>query len=112
MKILLKEGAITKEGLDIEIQEEITPEEFELAQNYPNPFNPSTTIKFSLPENSVVTLKVYDITGSEVAELLNDTREAGFHQVTFDASNLASGTYIYMITAKNFIQTKKMVLIK
>jgi hypothetical protein len=88
------------------------PEFFELAQNYPNPFNPATTIKYSLPENSMVTLKVYDITGSEVAVLINDIQSAGFHQVKFDASNLASGTYIYMLTTKDLKETKKMVLIK
>jgi parallel beta-helix repeat protein len=92
--------------------EEIAPEEFELAQNYPNPFNPSTTIRYSLPEVSEVSLKVYDITGSEVIELVNGVQNAGSHEVSFNASSLASGTYIYIIKAQDFVQTKKMVLLK
>jgi hypothetical protein len=88
------------------------PSEFNLIQNYPNPFNPATTIRFSIPENSNVSIKVYDITGSEVAELINNEMNAGTHEVNFDASNLASGTYIYVLTAKDFVQTKKMQLLK
>jgi hypothetical protein len=95
----------------VESDEQI-PEVFDLAQNFPNPFNPVTTIRFSIPEVSNVVLKVYDITGSEVAELLNDVRNIGRHEIQFDASGLASGTYIYVITAKDFTQTKKMVLLK
>jgi hypothetical protein len=103
-----------KKGLGNEEEESIetAPEVFELVQNYPNPFNPSTTISFSLPENSMVTLKIYDITGSEVAVLVNDFRNAGVHQVKFDASALSSGTYLYRITAKDFTETRKMILAK
>jgi parallel beta-helix repeat protein len=112
MKLLAKNDEIQFSATELEETEEMTPEVFELAQNYPNPFNPSTTISYSLPENSEVSLKVYDITGSEVAELVNTAQNAGTHQVSFDASSLASGTYIYMIRAKDFIQTKKMILLK
>jgi hypothetical protein len=110
MKIIAKENSE-----DVVTGTETTPEipqEFDLAQNFPNPFNPSTTIRFSIPENSVVSLKIYDITGAQVAELVNDVMNAGTHDVNFDASNLASGTYVYMITAKDFVQSKKMILVK
>lgn len=90
-----------------------TPKEFKLNQNYPNPFNPSTMIGYQLPENSRVTLKVYDILGREVATLLNANRQiAGQHQVSFDASHLASGMYIYRLSSDRSIATKKMMLIK
>jgi hypothetical protein len=85
---------------------------FELAQNYPNPFNPSTNIKYSIAERSNVTIKVYDMLGSEVATLVNQIQDAGTHNVVFNASNLASGMYVYTITAGNFTSSKKMMLLK
>ena len=85
---------------------------FSLSQNYPNPFNPTTTISYQLPEKSIVTLKVYDILGREIAELVNESKEAGNYKVTFDASNLSSGIYYYQIKAGNFVQSRKMLLIK
>lgn len=85
---------------------------FELAQNYPNPFNPSTNIKYSIAERSNVTIKVYDMLGSEVATLVNQVQDAGVHNVVFNASSLASGMYVYTITAGNFTATKKMMLLK
>ncbi len=85
---------------------------FELAQNYPNPFNPSTNIKYSIAERSNVTIKVYDMLGSEVATLVNQVQDAGTHNVVFNASNLASGMYVYTISAGNFTATKKMMLLK
>ena len=88
------------------------PVEFALEQNYPNPFNPATTIKFSIPEQSRVTLKIYDVLGREVRTLVNEVRNAGSHEVNFDASNLASGMYIYSIEAGEFISSKKMILLK
>jgi Secretion system C-terminal sorting domain len=88
------------------------PRQFELAQNYPNPFNPVTTIKFQLPSKEFVTLKVYDIIGREVATLVDGLKDAGSHDVKFDASNLPSGVYLYRITAGTYIETKKLVLIK
>jgi hypothetical protein len=92
--------------------DEIIANDFSLDQNYPNPFNPNTTINYSLGERSQVTLKVYDVLGSEVATLVNTTQEAGKHNVTFDASKLSSGLYIYTINAGNFTSSKKMMLLK
>ncbi len=93
------------------------PEEFSLGQNYPNPFNPTTTISYSLPESAMVNLTVYDITGQEIQTLLNSEISAGFHRLSFDATKLAGGVYLYRIMATNssglnFINTKKMLLIK
>lgn len=88
------------------------PSEFVLEQNYPNPFNPSTTIQFGLPVESDVKLTVYNSLGQTVALLVNTKMPAGFHYVNFDASKLASGTYIYRLEAGEKIQTKKMLLMK
>lgn len=90
----------------------VKPDKYELAQNYPNPFNPMTTIKFGLPENSQVMLTIYNALGEKIAELINTTLEAGYHKVDFDASNLPSGIYLYKINAGNFVETRKMMLIK
>ena len=87
-------------------------EPFALAQNYPNPFNPSTEIKFSLPEAVHVSLVVYDMMGREVARLVDRPVEAGHHTVTFEASHLASGIYLYRITAGSYTQTNRMTLMK
>ncbi len=99
-----------------------SPSKFELAQNYPNPFNPSTKIKFTIPNTNnplpggarggFVSLKVYDILGSEVATLVNEDKPAGNYEVKFDASGLASGIYYYTLKAGEFVSTKKMILIK
>lgn len=80
--------------------------------NYPNPFNPSTTINYQLPESGYVTIKVYDMLGKEIATLVNESKNAGSYNVHFDASKLTSGVYVYTITANNFIQSKKMLLVK
>jgi hypothetical protein len=85
---------------------------FSLSQNYPNPFNPSTEIKYSIPKSGLVTLKVYNILGQEVATLVNQGQQSGSYTVNFDASRLASGIYMYRIQAGNFSQTKKMTLLK
>lgn len=89
-----------------------TPKEFELMQNFPNPFNPSTTIRFSLSNTSEVNLVVYDILGNEVQTLVDDIKDAGYHEVTFDASHLSSGVYLYVLKAGNFTATKKLMLMK
>ncbi|HCY74397.1 MAG TPA: hypothetical protein DHV28_00615 [Ignavibacteriales bacterium] len=89
-----------------------SPVSFDLSQNYPNPFNPSTTIKFQLPKAGMVTLKVYDILGNEVAALVNEEKAAGQYEVNFNASALASGVYIYKIQSGSFINSKKMILLK
>ena len=86
--------------------------DFSLAQNYPNPFNPTTNIRFAIPQSSFVTLKVYNILGKEIATLVNEQKESGIYDVNFDASNLASGVYVYKIQAGNFSATKKLTLMK
>jgi photosystem II stability/assembly factor-like uncharacterized protein len=88
------------------------PGSFELNQNYPNPFNPSTTISFSIPTSEFVTLKVFDVLGSEVATLVNEEKQNGVYEVDFSASNLPSGVYLYKLQAGNFIETKKLMLLK
>ena len=88
------------------------PDKYSLNQNYPNPFNPSTTIKFQIPEKSFVSINVYDIIGKRVATLVSENKDAGYYEVNFDASNLASGLYIYRIEAGKFADSKKMVVIK
>ncbi|NTV89597.1 MAG: T9SS type A sorting domain-containing protein [Clostridiales bacterium] len=86
--------------------------EFKLEQNYPNPFNPATTIKYSIAQPGNVTLKVYDILGSEVATLINEEKPAGVYEVEFEASTFSSGIYFYKIQAGSFVETKKMILMK
>ncbi|OQY75456.1 MAG: hypothetical protein B6D44_01255 [Ignavibacteriales bacterium UTCHB2] len=86
--------------------------EYSLEQNYPNPFNPNTTIKFQIPKDGFVTLKVYDILGNELATLINEEKTIGNYEVNFDASKLASGVYIYKIQAGEFVSSKKMLLLK
>jgi hypothetical protein len=95
------------------------PIAFSLDQNYPNPFNPSTKIKYTIPnvtlsgvEGSRVILKVYDVLGDEVATLVNEEKPAGNYEISFDASKLSSGVYFYQIQAGNFVETKKMILIR
>ena len=85
---------------------------YNLEQNYPNPYNPSTTIKYSIPVLGFVTLKVYDVLGSEVTKLVNEEKLAGEYQVQFDGSSLTSGIYFYQLKAGDFISTKKMILMK
>ena len=96
---------------------EVIPTQFELSQNYPNPFNPTTNITYALPQNSYVSIKVYDMIGREVKTLVNTEMLAGNHNVDWNGENnsgfkVASGTYIYRITAGNFVAVKKMILIK
>lgn len=88
------------------------PSDFTLDQNYPNPFNPSTTIRYGIPEGSEVQLVVFDMLGRRVAELVNERQSPGYHQVSFDAGNLASGIYIYRLKAGEYVVTKKMMLAK
>jgi hypothetical protein len=85
---------------------------YELSQNYPNPFNPATVINYSLQKTGMVSLSVYNVLGQKVATLVNKVESAGVHNVTFDASNLTSGVYIYRIQAGSFTQSKKMILLK
>jgi len=85
---------------------------FTLLQNHPNPFNSSTKISWQSPISGWQTLKVFDVLGREVATLVNEEKEAGYHSVDFNASDLPSGVYFYRIQAGNFIDTKKMILLK
>ena len=88
------------------------PEKFSLSQNYPNPFNPATTIKFSIPKGNFVEIKLYNILGKEIQNLLSEPLEAGKYSVDFNARALPSGIYFYKITAGDFTDTKKMILTK
>jgi hypothetical protein len=95
-----------------DVEDESMPLSFELAQNYPNPFNPTTTIKYSVATDDMVSLKVFNVLGQEVKTLVNEQQKPGFYQVQFDASKLASGVYIYKLTSGNQIYSKKMLLLK
>jgi len=96
------------------------PKSYELSQNYPNPFNPSTKIIYTIPsviasgtkQSQLITIKVYDILGNEVATLVNEEKEPGIYEVEFSAANLASGIYIYRLHSSEFTDTKKMVLLR
>ena len=104
-------------GKTLRVEEDILPGEFKLFQNYPNPFNPTTSIRYQIPETGLVTLKVYDVLGREVATLVNEEKPAGTYEIEFDshsgeARNLTSGIYFYKMQAGDFIDTKKFVLIK
>ena len=88
------------------------PEEFVLSQNYPNPFNPTTTIEYGLPRSGYVLLKVYNVLGEQVATLVDGNQPAGTFQATWDASGMPSGIYLYRLTAGEYVQTKKAMLMK
>jgi len=85
---------------------------YKLQQNYPNPFNPTTTIKYQIPELSFVILKVYDVLGNEIETLVNKEKAVGNYEVNFNAASLPSGVYFYRLQAGNFVDIKKMVLLK
>lgn len=106
-RITLERGMGTSNEVDTGL-----PTSFDLKQNYPNPFNPTTKIAFDLPQASNVELNVYDMLGRKVATVVNERMNAGQHNVSFDASRLASGMYIYRISAGSFTSTRKMMLIK
>ena len=95
-----------------QIENDLLPTEFRLEQNYPNPFNPSTTIQFSLPKTSNVTIRIYDILGREVATLLDEEYQPGQYKIIFEAGQLASGLYMYRIQAGDFRETKKLMLLR
>lgn len=90
----------------------IVPSAYELGQNFPNPFNPRTTIAYKLPKSGIVSIKVYDVTGREVATIVNENKPAGSYQVVFNGENFSSGIYFYVLRAGDFLQAKKLVLIK
>ncbi|MBL8008614.1 MAG: T9SS type A sorting domain-containing protein, partial [Ignavibacteria bacterium] len=88
------------------------PLDYKLNQNYPNPFNPVTNMEFGISKSGFVTLKVYDVLGKEVATLVNEMKQAGDYKVDFNAVNFTSGIYFYKFEYLNFVQTKRMILIK
>jgi len=98
--------------VDIEEISSILPEKIILSQNYPNPFNASTTIQYTLPMQSDVTIHIYNLLGRKVETLIDKKEQAGYHQVIWQADDLSSGVYFYKIQAGDYIETKKMVLIK
>jgi len=91
---------------------DILPTEYSLSQNYPNPFNPSTNIKYSVPQPSQVQIKVYDVLGNEIETLVNEEKPAGTYELTWNAANLSSGIYFYQLKAGEYVNTKKMILLK
>ena len=95
----------------------IIPQVYTLHQNYPNPFNPITSLRYDLPEQAQVTLTIYDLIGREVTQLVNTTQEAGYRSVQWNATDMhgkpvSAGVYLYQIRAGEFVQTRKMVLLK
>jgi hypothetical protein len=106
---LAKESEVPEDGQEIT---NIIPDEISLEQNYPNPFNPSTTINYQLPEKNHVSLNVYDILGNLVTTLVDQDMEAGYYTVNWNASQFASGIYIYRIVSGSYVSTKKMILMK
>ncbi len=104
--------AVTGTATGVEENNSVLPTKFELSQNYPNPFNPSTTIKYQVPQNSFVSVNVYDVLGNQVGTLVREEKAAGSYELRFDAGNMPSGVYFYKIQAGNFTQTKKMILMK
>jgi len=112
----IDEGALENPALEIYNNAQI-PKEYILNQNYPNPFNPVTTLRYDLPEQSDVTITIYNMLGRKVKTLVNPTQDAGFKSMIWDATNdygkpVSAGVYLYQIQAGEFVQTKKMVLLK
>ena len=106
-------GTFCNQPVHVENEDDLgTPEEFSLSQNYPNPFNPITTIKYSIPQSSDVSLKVYDILGKEVAVLVDEYKTTGTYIANFSASRLASRVYFYQLRSGDFVEARKMILMK
>ncbi len=94
------------------VEVEVIPTRFELSQNYPNPFNPITTIRFSLPKETRLKINLYNLLGEIIKTITEGIYQAGYYNISFNASNLPSGTYVYRIESDNFIESKKMMLLK
>ncbi|MCF6270700.1 MAG: family 10 glycosylhydrolase [Melioribacteraceae bacterium] len=101
------DSVVSAEDIDLSL-----PQEYTLEQNYPNPFNPVTTISFGIPESGMTSLRVYNIIGQEIAVLVNEDLQAGIYNISFDASEMTSGLYLYRLQSKEFVSIKKMLLIK
>lgn len=115
--LFLIRAYVSSTGTGIEGPIEVLPSAYSLEQNYPNPFNPETIISYNLPKQSRVQIKIYDITGNEIRSLIDEEKSAGKHNILWDSRNnfgqrVSSGIYFYKIVADNFVQTKKMVLMK
>jgi len=111
------DSSITMIQVDLDVvtgveEENLLPTVYSLYNNYPNPFNPATTISYDLPKQSMVTLKVYNIVGEEIAILVNSEQNAGRYKIDWNASQLASGVYFYRIQAAEFVDVKKMILLR
>ena len=102
----------TTVNVGVEENKDLIPNRFQLKQNYPNPFNPTTTLSFVIGHQSLVSLKVYNLLGEEVATIVNKELPAGDYKYHWNASNLASGVYFYRLKAEKFIDTKKLILLK
>jgi hypothetical protein len=111
-----EEGIFAKKGnikfVELSYSDEKVISDYSLSQNYPNPFNPTTTISYQIPTDGFVTLKVYDVLGKEVATLVNGPKTSGRYNVQFDGSSLSSGIYFYKISAGDYTNTKKLILMK
>jgi len=112
-------AVFNEEGIISSVEETILIREFSLSQNYPNPFNPSTKIKYSIPASlnpseggTLVSLKIYDLLGREVATLVNEEKQTGYYEIEFNGNNLPSGVYYYQLKANKFVETKKMILLR
>ena len=110
-------GAYEYGALSIGSGSKVVPKSFKLHQNFPNPFNPITTLRYDLPSNALVTLSIYDMLGREIIQLVSDNQQAGFKSIQWDATDsmgrpVSAGVYLYQINAGEFVQTKKMVLLK
>ena len=107
-------GQLGTQVVVLAVEDELTviPRIFVLLQNYPNPFNPTTTIEYVLPKSAEVLLTIYNLRGQEEARIVEGQRTGGYHRVTWDASNVSSGIYFYRLQAGDFVQTRKMVLLK
>ncbi|MEJ2618423.1 MAG: M1 family aminopeptidase, partial [Ignavibacteriaceae bacterium] len=106
------DNLILKDLIITDVRDEKIPNQYKLEQNYPNPFNPKTTIRYSIPVNSFVTIKVYDVLGKEIRILLNERKSPGGYSINFNSDNLPSGVYFYSMQAGSFTSTKKFVLLK
>ena len=111
-EVQVDKGALIATDINTETISSQLPTVFSLSQNYPNPFNPTTTIKFGLPKNSDVKLVIYDVVGRVVAKVAEKRLNAGFHEFTFNASKFSSGIYFYRFEAGDFVNVKKMMLLK
>jgi parallel beta-helix repeat protein len=111
-KILIKDSTQAKKATPVGKEGSMGPEDFNLYQNYPNPFNPSTQIRYALPIEAKVRLEVYDLTGRRISILVDEDQTAGYHDVRFDGSRMASGTYFYRLQAGSYSATKKFTFLK